>query len=117
MAGLTLAAAKPKLETDLKKLLEDSFYEAEMTAFNEGGDADPRIMVMVKQEMDKAAHKKAKKFADKAYKPLAEAIYKFVLEIGIDLIPTGKLIAPQAPSGSLPITGTASTATSDFKIT
>lgn len=117
MAGKTLAGAKPKLEEDLKKLLEDSFYEAEMTAFNSGGKADPRIIAMVNQEMNKASRKKAKKFAEEAYKPLAEAIYNFVLEIGIDLIPTGKLIAPQAPSGALPIQGTASTKTSDFIIT
>ena len=116
MAGKTLAGARPKLEKDIKKLLEDSFYEAEMTALDEGGDADPRIIAMVKQEMDKASRKKAQKFAEEAYKPLAKAIYEFVLEIGIDLIPTGKLMAPQAPSGTLPVTGTASTTTSDFKI-
>lgn len=117
MAGKTLAGAKPELESNIKKLLEDAFYEAEMTALDSGGDADPRIMAMVKQEMDKASRKKAQKFANEAYKPLAEAIYKFVLEIGIDLIPTGKLMAPQAPSGTLPIVGSASTMTSDFKIT
>ena len=116
MAGKTLAAAKPKLEEDIKKLLEDSFYEAEMTAFDMGCDADPRITAMVQQEMDKASRKKARKFAEEAYKPLAKAIYEFVLEIGIDLIPTGMLLAPQASSGTLPVTGKASTMTSDFII-
>ena len=116
MAGKTLAAAKPKLEADIKKLLEDSFYEAEMTAFNMGTDADPRIIAMVQQEMDKASRKKAQIFAARACMPLAKAIYEFVLEIGIDLIPTGMLMAPQAPSGTLPITGKASTMTSDFII-
>lgn len=112
MAGKTLAGAKPKLEEDIKKLLEDSFYKAEMTALDEGGDADSRIIAMVKQEMDKASRKKAQEFANKAYKPLADAIYDFVKEIGIDLIPKGTLTSPTGPVG-----GSASTKTSDFIIT
>ncbi len=115
MAGLTLNGAKPKLETDLKKLLEDALYESEMTMVN--GCDEPRIAAKVKQVLDKAAREKAKKFAEKAYQPLAKAIYEFVKEIGITLTPKGTLIAPQAPAGALPITGTASTTTQDILIT
>lgn len=115
MAGLTLAGAKPKLEQDIKKLLEDALYEAEMSGVT-AGDADPRIAAMVKTELDKASRKKAKKFAEVAYGPMAQAIYSFVLEIGVTLVPKGTLIAPQAPAGALPITGSASTTTQDFII-
>lgn len=116
MAGQTLAASKPKLEQDIKKLLEDACYEAEMTMINGGSKADPRIVAKIQKDMDAASRKKARKFAEKAYKPLAEAIYNFVKEIGINLTPKGTLIAPQAPAGALPITGTASTSTQDIII-
>ncbi|MDE7346045.1 MAG: hypothetical protein K2N48_04790 [Muribaculaceae bacterium] len=115
MAGKTLAASKPKLEQDLKQLLENAFYESEMTAFS-AGKGDPRISAAVKKTMDAGARKKAQKFAEKAYKPLAQAIYDFVIEIGINLVPKGTLIAPQAPAGALPITGSASTSTQDITI-
>jgi hypothetical protein len=118
MAGLTLAGAKPKLEADLKKLLEDALYEAEMSMLNEGADIDLGIAARIKNDIIMPANrKKAQKFAEQAYKPLAQAIYDFVSEIGITLTPKGTLIAPQAPSGALPITGAASTTTQDFTIT
>lgn len=116
MAGLTLQGAKPKLEQDLKKLLEDASYEADMSMLQENGDVDPRIAAKVKKDMDAACRKKAQKFAEKAYKPLAQAIYDFVKEIGINLVPKGTLIAPQAPAGALPVTGSASTSTQDITI-
>lgn len=116
MAGKTLAASKPKLEQDLKKLLEDASYEADMSILIENGSVDPRIATKVKSDMDAACRKKAKKFAETAYKPLAQAIYDFVIEIGINLVPKGTLIAPQAPAGTLPITGSASTSTQDITI-
>lgn len=116
MAGKTLAASKPKLEQDLKKLLYDAFYEAEMSMFNDASSADSRIIASAKQSMTKASQDKANKFADKAYKPLAQAIYDFVMEIGINLVPAGTLIAPQAPTGALPITGSASTSTKDITV-
>ena len=116
MAGLTLQGAKPKLEQDLKKLLEDASYEADMAMLLEDGSVDSRIAAKIKSDMDKACRKKAQKFAEKAHKPLAQAIYDFVKEIGINLVPKGTLIAPQAPSGSLPVTGSASTSTQDITI-
>lgn len=117
MAGKTLIASKPKLETDLKKLLEDASYEAEMTMLGDGKNVDSGVAARVKKDFDTSARKKAQKFAEMAYRPLAQAIYDFVMEIGITLIPKGTLIAPQAPAGALPITGSASTMTQDFTIT
>lgn len=116
MAGKTLAASKPKLEQDLKKLLENASYEAELTMILDNSSVDPRIASKIKSDMDKACRKKAQKFAEKAYRPLAQAIYDFVVEIGINLVPKGTLIAPQAITGALPITGSASTSTQDITI-
>lgn len=115
MAGLTLAAAKPKLEQDIKKILEDALYEAEMTTMSEG--EEPRISAMVKSLLEQTSKKKAQKFAEQVCTPMAEAIYKFVSEIGITLTPKGTLMAPQSSSGILPVSGTASTTTKDFIIT
>lgn len=115
MAGLTLVAAKPKLEQDIKKILEDAMYESEMTTMSDG--EEPRVSAMVKSLLEQTSRKKAKKFAEQACKPMAEAIYNFVSEIGITLTPKGTLLAPQAPTGVLPISGTASTTTKDFMIT
>lgn len=116
MAGKTLAASKPKLEQDLKKLLENASYEADMTMACDKGEADPRISAKLNKDMSEACRKKAKKFAEEAYKPLAQAIYDFVMEIGINLTPRGTLIAPQAPSGALPVQGVASTSTQDITV-
>lgn len=115
MAGLTLGASKPKLEQDIRQILEDAFYEAEMTTKDDGGES--RITAMVNDLLDKTSRKKAKTFADKAYQPLAQAIYDFVMEIGVTLTPKGTLMAPQATTGILPVTGTASTTTQDIVIT
>lgn len=116
MAGLTLQGAKPKLEQDLKKLLEDACYEADMSMLIENSSVDPRIASKVKSDMDAACRKKAQKFADTAHKPLAQAIYEFVKEIGINLVPKGTLLCPQSPAGVNPITGQASTSTQDITI-
>ena len=112
---MTLGASKPKLEQDIRKILEDAFYEAEMTTKDDGGEA--RITSMVNELLDKTSRKKAQTFADKAYQPLAQAIYDFVSEIGITLTPKGTLMAPQAISGILPVTGIASTTTQDIIVT
>lgn len=115
MAGLTLEGAKPKLEQDLKKLLEDASYDADMSMIIEDASVDSRIMAKVKSVMDEACRKKAKKFAETAYKPLAQAIYDFVKEIGINLVPKGTLLSPPGITGG-PVTGTASTTTQDITI-
>lgn len=116
MAGLTLQGAKPKLEADLLKLLEDASYEADMSMLLEDSETDPRIAAKIKQDMDIACRKKAQTFAQKAYKPLAQAIYDFVKEIGINLSPKGTLLCPQSPAGINPVQGMASTSTQDITI-
>jgi hypothetical protein len=89
-----------------------------MSLLNEGADIDAGIAARIKNDIiEPANRKKAQKFAENAYKPLAQAIYDFVMEIGITLTPRGTLLAPQAPSGTLPVTGAASTTTKDFTIT
>lgn len=114
MAGKTLLGAKPEFETQLKKAFKQAAYDAFMTTLVDGKNVDPAINASIRKDMMSAAEKYSDTFSDTIYQPIADAIYKFVLEIGIQLTPKGTLIAPQAPSGSLPITGTASTATSDF---
>jgi len=118
MAGLTLKDAKPYLEKDLKKLLEDAMYEADMTCVLEGDEIEPSVAAKISKDMDAAMRKKAKKFAETACEPLATAIYDFVKEIGIVLRPTGLLMAPQAMSGMLPVQGVASNVKgqADFQI-
>lgn len=111
MTTQTLVAAKPQLQKDLKDLLEKACYEAEMTAVTNSSAANPEIMKYVNGVMDEAAKAKAKKFAEVAYEPLAEAIHNFVKEIGIVLVPTGTLMSPTGP-----VSGAASTMKSDFTI-
>lgn len=115
MAGLTLQAAKPILEQQLKAILMKAMLDAEMEGVS-SGSADPAIAAKVQADMLQASTKKAQKFADSAAAQLANAIYSFVSEIGIILAPKGTLQAPQAPAGTLPIVGVASTTTQDITV-
>ena len=97
-----LVSAKPNLEQKLNKVL----YDAYMTQYNE----DPEIGSCnseAKSELDKAA----KKFADEAAGPTADAIYNFVKEIGIIISVPPTVISPITPilpggpcSGAIPQT-------------
>lgn len=111
----SLAIAKKKFETDLQKLLYDAYYAAECT-FLLGGDADPVIDQRINKDSDEAFKKKSDTFAKNAAPPLADAIYNYILEMKIDLTPEGTLIAPQAPSGALPVQGISSTMTGGIKV-
>lgn len=100
-----LSSAKPKLKSDLEKILYDAMYEAYKTTFLESSITDGSISKNADNEIETAA----KKFADKASKtaaePMATAIYDFVKSIGIMASPKGTLISP----GGLvpaPVTGT-----------
>lgn len=116
MAGATLAASLPKLTADLLKCLQDASYQAFKTTVLPGNGVDPTISATIAADMEKQAVNYSTTFASKLAQPLAQAIHSFVSEIGITLIPTGLLMAPQAPAGSLPIVGSASTTTHDFTI-
>lgn len=97
----TLIVAKSQLALDLKKVLREAAYEAQITCKSDG--ADKEIQSALHRRIDEAAMKFAEKFADVAHKPMAEAIYKFTKEIGIVVTPMGTLIS--ATPGS-PVTGT-----------
>ena len=93
-----------------------TMYEAFMTSLGKGDDVDPTISATITADMEIAARKYSMKFASVLAPRLADAIYKFVSEIGINLSPKGTLLAPQAMSGVLPVTGTASTSTKDIVV-
>lgn len=94
----TLAGAKPDLEKDLKNLLQKASYEAFMTA-NIPDEKAPEISASVTNTMKDAAQKFSDKFAEIACQPMADAIYKFVKEIGITAQPKSLFAA------SSPVTG------------
>lgn len=98
-----LISAKPTLQTDIQKLMYDAAREAYLTS-QETGDADPIISKRMKQDQEKAADRFAKAFSNSCCQPLADAIYKFVKEIGITLTPSGALISTSIMSPA-PCTG------------
>lgn len=107
---ITLIGAKPKLEIDLKRILQKAAEEAFKTA-NKGDGSDMQIESYVDNAIKDAAKKFSEKFAEEAYKEMANAIYEFVREIGITMTPSkGTLVA-----GIVPVTGTA--LISDFIVT
>lgn len=116
MAGMTLAASLPKLNADLLKCLQDAMYEAYMSMLEKGDNVDPAISATIRADMEIAARKYAMTFASKLAPELSKAIHAFVSEIGITLAPKGTLLAPQAVTGVLPITGVASTTTQDITV-
>ena len=96
----TLIGARPVLETDLRIILQKAAFEAFMTANVPGGES-PEVSGYVTNAMTDAATKFSNKFAEEAYKPLANAIYNFVKEIGITAVPT-TLMSPHGPvTGSI----------------
>ena len=116
MPGKTLAASLPTLITDVTKCAQEAMKEAILATAESGDSVDPTITATIKADLEILANKIALKFASKLAPSLAQAIYAFVSEIGITLIPKGTLIAPQAPAGALPITGVASTTTQDITV-
>lgn len=99
-----LISAKPQLESDLKQALYDSAYQALLVTFSQSSENEAVINDFAKTEIDQSAKDFAKKFSDLASKPVAEAIYNFVLEIGIMASPKGTLMAPPGTTGG-PVTG------------
>jgi hypothetical protein len=94
--GMTLAGAKPKLQLDLYK----AFYDAYMTQCGSDPEAGK-----YNSETNNAMMQAADKFANSLSADMAEAIYNFVKEIGIQATVTGTVIAPSGPcTGSLPPT-------------
>lgn len=108
----TLKGALPLLQADLTKALTKASYEAFMTTMNGGGDKT--MGPVIEKQITQAGVTFANKFAQELAEPLSKAIYNFTKEMGIILTPSGSLIAPQAVSGALPVTGTSPM--QDFKI-
>lgn len=96
--ALTLEGAKPILQQDLY----NAFYNAYMTQYASNNLKD---IAKFDNDMKEAMEKKAKDFSEQLSKDMAEAIYKFVKEIGIQATVTGTIIAPSGPcTGSIPST-------------
>ena len=96
--GITLSAAKTKLEMDLKQ----AFFDAYMTQYEPNN-----IPQAAKYDNDTkiAMQKKADDFSISLSKDLATAIYDFVKEIGITVTLSGTVISPSGPcTGTIPIT-------------
>ena len=94
--GKTLAASKPILEQDLY----NAFYDAYMTQYH----ADPSLN-SCNNDAKSAIEKSADKFSKSLSKDMAQAIYDFVMEIGIQANASGVVIAPSGPcTGVIPPT-------------
>jgi hypothetical protein len=94
--GMTLAGAKPKLEQDLYKAFNDAY----MSQFSMNVEAGKYM-----GESQKCLEDAADKFAKELSKSMAQAIYDFVKEIGIQATLSGTVISPSGPcTGALPPT-------------
>lgn len=101
-----LSTAKPKLQSDIEKILYDSLYEAYLTTYLDSTvDVEGSISSNANDEIKKAAEKFAEKASKTAASPLATAIYDFVKSIGIMASPKGTLISPGGLTPT-PVTGT-----------
>lgn len=94
-----LISAKPKLEKDIKSAIKDAFREAYMTQFTNQGSGP--IDSYMQKQFTEAAEKFAEKASTVIMRPLAQAIYDFVKEIGITT-QSGTLISGGPGS---PVTG------------
>lgn len=89
-----LINAKPELENSIKTALYDALKEAHMTFFTKGdNDVANNAMELHLQTM---ADKFATAASTNAAPKIADAIYKFVLQIGIEATPM-KLKAQNYP--------------------
>lgn len=100
----TLAGALPEFQKNLRDNIQKAAMDAFMSTVQSGG-GDSQMNGAIEKQYSKASKKFADTFADSLAKPLAKTIMDFVLETGIIMTPTGTLIAPQAMSGALPVTG------------
>lgn len=107
-----LIDAKPKLTADIWKLAFAAAQKAMMTT-SISSDADPDIRARMKADIAEASTQWATTFADSFAEPMAQAIYEFVLRIGITQTPIG-LVSTSIDTPS-PVGGTCPPA--GFKIT
>lgn len=95
-----LSTAKPKLETDIQKSVKDAFKAAYLTQFINSGSGP--IDSYMQKQFEEASEEFANTASKLIMKPLAQAIYDFVMEIGITTLPGSTLIS-SAPGS--PVTG------------
>lgn len=94
--AMTLIAAKPILQQDLYK----AFHDAYMSQFQNNSEAGK-----YNNDSKKSIEKAADKFSQQLSKDMAQAIYDFVKEIGIEVIIPPTVISPSGPcTGSIPMT-------------
>ena len=104
--GKTLGVAKTELEQKLKKAFFDAGYSAYMTQYQPNAipeaqkyDEDDSL----KKLQEKLATDYANELSESLAKDMAEAIYNFVKEIGIQITIPPTVIAPSGPcTGAIP---------------
>lgn len=99
----TLIASKPKLQADLLKLLQKAAFEAYKTQINSGA-AEGGTQAFMDTKLNAAALKFSQKFAQTAAGPMADAIYNFTKEIGINAVNVSTVVSPVGPCiGAIPM--------------
>ena len=93
-----LSTAKPILQSQLLQILQNASYEMFMTQFaknqiSEAGKYDGDR----ENKMKQFASEFSQKFAQEASGPVAQAIYDFVKEIGIQVTIPSSVISPAKP--------------------
>ena len=96
-----LKKAKPKFESDIKQLIEDSMYNAFISTFSKG-DEDV-IDAYLEKALDESAKKFARKVSEKAATPLADAIDEYIKSMGIFITVQPLGISLTGPTG--PVSG------------
>ena len=111
MPGATLSASKPVFEEVLFQVLFQASMQADMTLLSP--EAPGEAAALAAAELTKVATERASKFAEIASKGIAEAVYAFVSEIGINI---NTPMIQSAPTGG-PCTGLVSTMTGGVVVT
>lgn len=108
--------AKPALEKSINAILHKAALAAQLSTITDNSTGDPAADAYIDQCTQKFSEEWAKKFADEASGPLADAIYTFAKSVEIVMTPTSQgLVIPMAPS-PIPLQGFGSTTGGDFKV-
>lgn len=106
MAGQTLKVAKLELEQKLRDAFFNAGFNAYMTQHQPNAVSEAQKYDNVgKDQMKKLANDYAEELSKSLAKDMAEAIYNFVKEIGIQVTIPPSVIAPSGPcTGVIPLT-------------
>ena len=101
----TLIGSKSKLEKDLNDAFNNAAKEAYMTQFKSNNVAEAgRHDAAAKSKYEKQAKEYAQTLADELAGKMAQAIYDFVKEIGIQVTIPSSVVAPSGPCwGTIPM--------------